>query len=117
MLRQCIRALVEEDGVDPRHVLFLDLDTPYLTAGLDRPLNDLFEVYSSSVLGRDIAGGPETVYVFLDEVCGLPDWERVVKGWQDARASMKLTISDSSMTAMGRGHAKALTGRASIIRL
>ncbi len=117
MLRQCILALVEEDGVDPRNVLYLDLDTPYLTAGLDRPLNDLFEVYSSSVLGRDISVGPETVYVFLDEVCGLPDWERVVKGWQDTRAPMKLTISDSSMTALGRGLAKALTGRASIIRL
>lgn len=117
MLRQCIRALMEEDGVAPEHVLFLDLDTPYLTSGLDRPLNDLFEVYSSIVLGRDITAGPETVHVFLDEVCGLPDWERVIKGWQDAKAPVKLIISDSSMTALGRGQAKALTGRASIIRL
>ncbi len=117
MLLQCIRALIEEDGVPPEHIVFLDLDTPYLTAGLDRPLNDLFEVYSSSVLGRDIAAGPETVHVFLDEVCGLPDWERVVKGWQDARGPLHLTISDSSMTALGRGQAKALTGRTSIIRL
>jgi predicted AAA+ superfamily ATPase len=117
MLRQCIRTLVEDEGVDPRNVLFLDMDTAYLTAGLDRPLNDLFDVYSSSVLGRDISAGPETVYVILDEVCGLPDWERVVKGWQDARAPVKLIISDSSMTTLGRGQAKALTGRVSIIRL
>lgn len=117
MLRQCIRALIEEDGVAPGNVLLLDLDTPYLTAGLDRPLNDMFEVYSSSVLGRDIAAGPERVYVFLDEVCGLPDWERVVKGWEDMQVPVKLVISDSSMTALGRGQAKALTGRISIHRL
>ena len=117
MLRQCARALIEDDGVPPRNILLIDFDTPYLTAGLERPLNDLFEVYSSSILGRDIAAGPERVYVVLDEVCGLPEWERVVKGWQDRHAPVKFVISDSSMTALGRGQGKSLTGRVAIDRL
>jgi predicted AAA+ superfamily ATPase len=117
LLRQCIRALIEDDGVDPRHILMIDLDTPYIVAGLERPLNDLLEVYSTSVLGRDVSEGPERVYVFLDEVCGLPDWERVLKGWQDMHRPVKFVASYSSMTAMARGHGRSLTGRVAIERL
>ncbi len=117
LLRQCIHALIEDEGVDPRRILLVDLDMPYITTGLVRPLNDLLEVYSTSVLGRDVSAGPERVYVFLDEVCGLPDWEQVLKGWQDMHRPVKFVASDSSMTAMARGHGKSLTGRVAIERL
>jgi hypothetical protein len=117
MVHQCIRSLIEDQGVRPREVLFVDLDRPYLLTGLERHLNEILETYAQSVLGRDVTEGPEKVWVFLDEVCTLPDWERVLKGWVDRHAPVKFVFSDSSITALVKGQGKSMTGRVNIQRV
>ncbi len=117
MMHQCIRSLIENEGVRPKDVLFVDLDRPYLLSGLERHLDELMEIYTSTVLGRDITEGPERVWVFLDEVCTLPNWEAVLKGWVDRRAPVKFVFSDSSITALIKGQGKSMTGRVHIQRV
>ncbi len=117
LMHQCIDHLIEVEGVPANQVLFVDMDRPYLLSGLERHLNDILDVYASTVLGRRVEEGPETIWVFLDEVCTMPDWELVLKGWVDMRAPVRFVLSDSSITALVKGHTKAMTGRASVQRL
>ena len=117
MIHQCISALIEDEGVPPKDILLVDLDRPYLLSGLERHLDELIEIYTSTVLHRDVKEGPEKVWVFLDEVCTLPNWEAVLKGWVDIHAPVKFVFSDSSITALVKGQSKSMTGRVDVQRV
>jgi predicted AAA+ superfamily ATPase len=117
LMLQCVEHLIEERGVPADRVLFVDMDRPYLLSGLERHLNDILDVYGSVALGGRVEESPELVWIFLDEVCTMPDWERVLKGWVDMRTNARFVFSDSSITALVTGHTKAMTGRVDIMRL
>ena len=117
LIHQCIDHLIEVRRVPADKILFVDMDRPYLLSGLERHLNDILDVYASTTLGRRVDEGPETVWIFLDEVCTMPNWELVLKGWVDMQAPVRFIFSDSSITALVKGHAKAMTGRVDIQRL
>ena len=117
LMLQCVENLIEERGVPANRVLFVDMDRPYLLSGLERHLNDILDVYGSVALGGRVEDCPETVWIFLDEVCTMPEWESVLKGWVDMRTNARFVFSDSSITALVTGQTKAMTGRVDIRRL
>ncbi len=117
LMLQCVEHLLEERGVPASRVIFVDMDRPYLLSGLERHLEDILDVYASVALGGRVEDSEELVWIFLDEVCTMPDWERVLKGWVDMRTNARFVLSDSSITALMKGQSKAMTGRVDIRRL
>jgi len=114
LMYQFIENLIEEGEVDPLRILFVSFDYPYLTTVAHRPINDVLEAYADMVLKEPIEALSSKIYVFLDEICSLEDWSKVLKGWYDLKYPIKFIISDSSSASMLKGSAKHLVGRIDI---
>lgn len=112
VMYQLVEHLVET--VNPRRLVYFSFDYPYVAAFTEKPLTDILEVYSSDVLREPIGELGERVYVFLDEVCKLDNWSRVLKGWYDLKRPIKFIVSDSSSLGVLTGSSESLVGRIDI---
>src|SRR4030066_2605467 len=72
IMYQMIDELLSVKKVEPRRVLFVSFDYPYLLADLDRPFEDILRAYTEHVLKESLENLTERVSIFLDEVYSLP---------------------------------------------
>lgn len=110
IMHQLIEHLIKRN-VDSKRILYLSFDYPYLTAITETPLNDILEVYTNNILREPVQKLSKQIYVFLDEVCKLEDWSRILKGWYDLNYPVKFIISDSSCSDILKGTSESLVGR------
>ncbi len=113
ILYQLIEHLIKNENVDPRRILYLSFDYPYLTTITETPMNDIFEIYPTQILHEPVQKLNDTIYVFLDEVCKLKDWSRILKGWYDLKYPINFVVSDSSIADVLNGSSESLVGRIS----
>ncbi len=107
LARQAINHLIREEGLNPRHILFLNLETPQFS----RYRNDVttleraFEDYLKLVT-------PEgTVYCFLDEVHFFPEWQVFVKSRYEHK-NIKFIVTGSNSHLLSSEFITLLSGRA-----
>lgn len=103
-LYQIINNLLQEK-IKPENILYLSLDDPKLKIGFDK----IIDFYQTKIL----KGGMEessTVYIFLDEVQYLENWQYYVKRYFDRNYPIKFIISGSSATLIRKG-TESLMGR------
>ncbi|WFN35661.1 ATP-binding protein [Methanogenium sp. S4BF] len=103
LLYQLIHDLIHEEGVDPRSILFVNCDEPYLTR-LDRPLEMVLDTYRKEV------GSGENICLVFDEIQNIPGWEQWVKAVYD-RKQFRLVISGSSSRLLDSEVATLISGR------
>jgi|LGOV01.1.fsa_nt_gb predicted AAA+ superfamily ATPase len=113
ILYQLIEHLINDERVDPRRILFLSFDYPYLTTITETLMNDIFEIYPPQILHESVQKLNDTIYVFLDEICKLKDWSRILKGWYDLKYPINFVVSDSSIADVIKGSSESLVGRIS----
>jgi predicted AAA+ superfamily ATPase len=111
VLYQLIKHLINEEGIDPKRILYTSFDYPYLTTITQTPINDLIETYTSQILQESLQSVKKPLYIFFDEVCKLGDWSQILKGWYDLKYPIKFVISDSSSSEIIRGSSESLVGR------
>ena len=106
ILRQFIQSLIDR-GVDPRQIFYLDkehFDFSDLTDS--RALDELIRLY----LDRLATQGK--VYVLLDEVQEIADWEKLVASYaQDDRREYELYITGSNSHMLSSELGTYLSGR------
>jgi uncharacterized protein len=107
LARQAINHLIRAQGLNPRHILFLNLETPQFS----RYRNDVttleraFEDYLKLVT-------PEgTVYCFLDEVHFFPEWQVFVKSRYEQK-NVKFIVTGSNSHLLSSEFITLLSGRA-----
>lgn len=106
ILRQIAKQLIDS-GVKPENTLiinreFADLD--FLKT--DKDLNDLIKLYKSALKPSG------KVYIFIDEIQIIEDWEKVVNSYsQDYSESYELFISGSNSKLLSGELATLLSGR------
>lgn len=114
MMRQIIRDLLD-DKVDPKRILYVSFDDPFLRAHIDP--KHLFEAivreYNENILRKDLRDAGETLYFFFDEVHQLPDWERALKTYYDRRYQVQYIVSGSSSLHLQKKNRESLLGRIS----
>ncbi len=113
ILYQLIEHLIKDKKVDPKRILYLSFDYPYLTTITEKPVNDIFEIYPTQILHESVQKLSDTIYVFLDEICKLKDWSRILKGWYDLKYPINFVVSDSSIADVLKGSSESLVGRIS----
>jgi predicted AAA+ superfamily ATPase len=91
-------------GVSARDILFLSFDDIKLRIDLD----EILKVYQQ--LNRRLIKEGSTVYIFMDEVHFLENWQFYVKKYFDRKYSVKFLISGSAATLIKRG-TESLAGR------
>ena len=109
IMYQLISGLLQKN-TDPKHVLYISFDDS--SADLEDVLNSYFEkILNVPVLeARD-------VYIFLDEIQKVKDWENKLKIYYDLYPGLKFTISESSSLNTSRRSAETLAGRFFKIRI
>lgn len=111
---QLIEKLLSEDGINAQNIFFLSLDDPYLNVST-KNLERIFELYATNILKRPLdelkEKGAERIYVFLDEIQSVDNWEVILKRWYDLGYKMKFVITGSSSVSIVDGASEALVGR------
>ncbi len=100
------------EGVDPRSVLRVQFDDLTEFARLESPLLRIVEWFEHAVLGATLnqaAREGEKVYLFLDEVQNLRDWDTQLKFLVDS-STVSVVVTGSSALRIERGR-DSLAGR------
>ena len=108
-LYQLIDFLISEKGIDPKRAIYFSFDYPRLNAKTS--INEVLDVYATNMLREPLQGLRAPIYVFLDEVCRVEGWSRLLKGWYDLRYPIKFVVSHSSSSEVLRGASESLVGR------
>ena len=108
LMYQLIDYLLE--SVNQLNVLFLTVDDTYLKIDEAR-IRKIFDLYSINVLQSPLEDLDSRVYVLLDEIQSLENWEFFLKRWFDLGYNMKFIVSGSSSSQIMSDSQEALVGR------
>lgn len=109
MMMQAIRKLLG-DGVAAQRILFFSCDDQALFSTVST-IGDVFRLYEEQVLFETFAELAERIYVFIDEIHVMREWQLFLKNHVDRRENVKFIVSGSSMTQLLHGSRESLMGR------
>lgn len=91
--------------IEPKRIFYFSFDE------IAFELKDVLETYQKIALNRtfDEAGGK--IYLFLDEVQKINDWESKIKVYYDLYPNVKLFLSGSASVRLRKGSKESLAGR------
>ena len=99
--------LIDEllNKTDSKNILYFSFDdTNY---GLD----DIMEVYQNNVINKSFNNTGEKIYIFLDEVQKLKDFENKIKIYYDLYPNIKFILSGSASISIRKRSNESLAGR------
>lgn len=102
LMYQLIQNLLDK-GVKETEVVYFSFDEE------SAELDDLFKTYEEKILKKEI--GDERVYVFLDEIQKLKNWQNKIKIYYDLYPSFKFVISGSASVKISKKAKENLAGR------
>lgn len=105
-LKLLVQRLVDEGGIDPRRVVYLNLDLLE-----DQPIEGLA---NTLIRSKDLAGADADMsLLLLDEVTAVPKWARAVKAVWDAGITRQDTVvcTGSSAIDLAAQELEGLPGR------
>lgn len=108
LMFQMMQYLIEKKGISPINVLYLQLEdilvTPYLKLGAQL-LEDIYKFYLETYNPKG------KVYIFLDEIQGIQEFNRWLNTYYESKENVKFTISGSRRSLLEGKTATLLTGR------
>jgi predicted AAA+ superfamily ATPase len=112
LLQQIIHHLLDQEGVDPKRIFYVQFDELPPDKSLKIPILSLCYWFQDHVLRgnfNEYANKNEPVYIFFDEAQNLPDWSPQLKALVDHhRVRVLLTGSSALRIEAGRD---SLAGR------
>jgi len=108
LMYQLIDHIIARTG--PLRTMYLSLDDPYLKITIES-MKTIFDLYARYILKEPLPDLKEPVYIFLDEVQSLEDWDIALKRWFDLGYKVKFFISGSSSVNILTGGGESLVGR------
>ena len=103
LLQHIIQKLLDT-GISARSVAYLSLDQPLYS-------NLSIEELAGKVLGARLLKKATPVFLFLDEIQYLRDWERHLKVFVDAHPQIKCVVSGSAAAALRLKSIESSAGR------
>lgn len=100
-----INDLIASD-VDPKSILRLNLDEPVFTPLWNNP-SELYPIIEKA----EVLTGVKSLYLFLDEVQQVKNWELFAKGAYDTHRFHKIYITGSTSDLLDKQFATLLSGR------
>lgn len=103
LMYQAISDLLKETG--RKNVFYFSFDE------IAFDLKDVLEGYQKFILGKTFEGAKERIYIFLDEIQKVADWENKLKLYYDLYPNVKFFISGSASVALRKISKESLAGR------
>ena len=97
-------------NVDPKNILLFSGDEPGLFSN-NETISDILQDYAREVLNQNLETLDSKVYIFIDEIHFIKDWQLYLKSVYDRRHNVKLVISGSSSTHLFKDSRESLMGR------
>ncbi len=99
---QLIEELIK-DKVNPENILYFSFDET------SAELDEVFNFYKENILKKEFR--EEKIYIFLDEIQKLKDWENKIKIYYDLYPKLKFFISGSASINILLNSKESLAGR------
>jgi predicted AAA+ superfamily ATPase len=103
LMYQLIHSLLEK-GIDSKKILYFSFDEEVFD------LNDVLETYKREILRKDFKD-VDRIYVFLDEIQKVDDWENKIKVYYDLNPNIKFFLSGSASLILSKKAKESLAGR------
>lgn len=115
LIYQTIDHLIK-NGTDPKRIMFFSGDDPALFDN-ECTIGDILEVYANEALHESLTELEDRIYVFIDEIHVIHDWQLWLKSYFDKKFSIKFIVSGSSSTHLFSGAKESLLGRIDSINI
>lgn len=90
---------------DNKHIFYFSFDEIVFD------FKDILESYQQTVLGSSFDDAEGKIYIFLDEIQKVDDWENKIKVYYDLYPNIKFVISGSASVSLRRKSTESLAGR------
>jgi len=111
LIYQTIQYLLTEKNINPSNILFISSDNEVLKLNSNDFLEDILNTYFKYRLKQPIGQSREKIYLFLDEIQSMDNWNYKLKNWVDQKLNIKIIVSGSSSTHILKGGNESLAGR------
>ncbi len=111
LLYQTINHLLKEEKIEPKRILFFSGDDPSLFFHEDDKLSNVLEVYFNEILEESITKITSKVYIFIDEIHFIKNWQNFLKIYFDRKYNIKFIITGSSSLHLFKDANESLLGR------
>ena len=111
LLYQTINYLIKEKKVDRKRILFFSGDDPSLFFNENDKLSDVLETYFNNILYESASSLKEKVYIFIDEIHFIKNWQNYLKIYYDRKYNVKFIITGSSSLHLFKDANESLLGR------
>jgi predicted AAA+ superfamily ATPase len=109
LIYQTIDYLIKS-GTNPVRILMFSGDEPGLFSA-NESIYDILNDYTREVLHENIESFNSMVYVFIDEIHYIKDWQLYLKSMYDRQYRVKFIVSGSSSTHLFRDSRESMMGR------
>ena len=111
LIYQTINYLIEDKKVDKKRILLFSGDDPSLFFNKDDKISDVLEVYFNEILEESISNLSSKVYIFIDEIHFIKNWQNYLKVCFDRKYNIKFIITGSSSLHLFKDSNESLLGR------
>jgi len=105
LLKQLIKSILEESKTNPQNILFLSFDAALVSEKLS--LNDYLSVYLENICPEKT----KKIYIFIDEIQYIDNWQHILKRYYDTAPNIKFVVSGSSSLFIQKKTTESLVGR------
>lgn len=111
LIYQTINHLIENEKIDKKRILLFSGDDPSLFFDENDKLSDVLDVYFNEILEESISNLSSKVYVFIDEIHFIKNWQNYLKIYFDRKYNIKFIITGSSSLHLFKDANESLLGR------
>ena len=108
---QAINYLLEEKKIDKKRILLFSGDDPSLFFNENDKLSDVLEVYFNEILEESVSKIKSKVYIFIDEIHFIKNWQNYLKIYFDRKYNVKFIVTGSSSLHLFKDANESLLGR------
>lgn len=111
LIYQTIDYLLNVKKIEPKRILLFSGDDPSLFFGEDDKLSDVLEVYFDEILCEPMEKLTQKVYILIDEIHFIKNWQNFLKVYFDRKYNIKFIITGSSSVHLYKDSNESLLGR------
>ena len=111
LIYQTINYLIEEKKIDNKRILLFSGDDPSLFFDENDKLSDVLDVYFEEILEENMSNLTSKVYIFIDEIHFIKNWQNYLKTYFDRKYNIKFIITGSSSVHLFKDANESLLGR------
>lgn len=111
LIYQTINYLLEDRKIDKKRILFFSGDDPSLFFHENDKLSDVLETYFNEILEENVTKLHSKVYIFIDEIHFIKNWQNYLKVCFDRKYNIKFIVTGSSSLHLFKDANESLLGR------